>query len=323
MLEALLEACDLTKYFPLTRGVGLRRIIGWVRAVDGISFAVRPKETFGLVGESGCGKTTTARLILRLERPSGGSLRFEGQEVQGLTGEALRRYRASVQVVFQDPYSSLNPRLRVGTLVGEPVVVNRLRPRAAIEARVKELLTLVGLDPAYARLFPHELSGGQRQRVAMARALALDPRLVVLDEPVSALDVSVRAQILNMLKDLQVQRGLTYFLISHDLATVGYLCTTVAVMYSGKIVEMAPVQSLFSASQHPYTRALLSAALPPDPEAPREEIVLAGEVPSAIHVPPGCRFHLRCPYAMPICAQAEPKLKAMGNNHQVACHLYS
>ncbi len=322
MAQTLLEVRHLKKYFPVTSGLLFSRLQGWVKAVDGVHFAVRQGETFGLVGESGCGKTTTARMILLLERPTEGTILFRGQSIEALKGRALKKHRASVQAVFQDPYSSLDPRKRVGSIIAEPLVVNRVLPRRAIPERVAELLQHVGLSPMSAELYPHEFSGGQRQRIAIARALALNPSLLILDEPVSALDVSIRAQIMNLLKDLQAQLGLTYLLIAHHLATVRYMCTTVGVMYLGRIVETAASQELFAQPLHPYTQALVSAALPSHPDIQRDDIILPGEVPSPLHVPPGCRFHPRCPRAMPLCSEVDPTPKEMAPGHWVACHLY-
>jgi oligopeptide/dipeptide ABC transporter ATP-binding protein len=322
MAEPVLEVRGLQKHFPVRRGVIVSRVIGWVKAVDGVSFTVGRGETFALVGESGCGKTTTARVVLRLEPPTAGSVLVSGQDIARLRGRALRGYRASVQAVFQDPMSSLNPRKRVRSIVGEPLIVNRALPRAKVAARVEELIGQVGLHAKSAELFPHEFSGGQRQRIAIARALALNPSLVVLDEPVSALDVSIRAQIMNLLKDLQSALGLAYLLIAHDLATVRYIATTVGVMYLGRLVEVAPAEELFTRPKHPYTQALLSAALPSHPDVKREEVLLPGEVPSPLDVPPGCRFHPRCPAVLPVCSHADPAERDVGAAHTAACHLY-
>ena len=322
MADPILEVRRLQKHFPVRRGVIVSRVIGSVKAVDGVSFAVRRGETFALVGESGCGKTTTARVVLRLEPPTSGRVLVSGQDIARLRGRELRRYRASVQAVFQDPMSSLNPRKRVRSIVGEPLVVNRALPRAKVAARVAELMEQVGLHPSSTELFPHEFSGGQRQRIAIARALALNPSLVVLDEPVSALDVSIRAQIMNLLKDLQAALGLTYLLIAHDLATVRYVATTVGVMYLGRLVEIAPAEELFTRPKHPYTQALLSAALPSHPDVKRQEVLLPGEVPSPLHVPPGCRFHPRCPAVLPVCSHTEPVEREVGAAHTAVCHLY-
>ena len=316
----VLEAAGLSKHFQARRGVfGGGR--GVVRAVDGVSFAIEAGQTLGVVGESGCGKTTTARLVLGLEEPTGGGIRFEGKDLQALDAAWRRRYRKSVQAVFQDPYASLNPRMRVGAIIAEPLVTNEEVAADEVKKRVARLLDLVGLPHRSADLFPHEFSGGQRQRIAIARALALSPKLVVLDEPVSALDVSIRAQILNLLRDLQAEFGLSYLFIAHDLAAVAHMSHTIAVMYLGKIVESGEAQTIVDAPKHPYTAALFSAALPSRPDERREEIILPGEVPSPMRPPPGCHFHPRCPRAMTRCAQDVPEL-AMVAGRQVACHLY-
>jgi oligopeptide/dipeptide ABC transporter ATP-binding protein len=318
---SLLEATDLTKHFPVRRGV-LGRQVGLVRAVDSISFAVEAGQTLGLVGESGCGKTTTSRLILRVEAPTGGVIHFEGSALDGFDREGLRRYRRSVQAVFQDPYASLDPRMRVGAIVGEPLVINERPSASALRERVSALLELVSLPARSRDLFPHEFSGGQRQRIAIARALALSPKLVVLDEPVSALDVSIRAQILNLLRDLQRRLGVSYLFISHDLAAVAHMSHTIAVMYLGKIVELGAAAEVARRPKHPYTQALFSAALPLRPGGGSDEIILAGEVPSPLDPPSGCRFHPRCPHAMERCAREEPRLLPE-SGRLVACHLYS
>jgi oligopeptide/dipeptide ABC transporter ATP-binding protein len=318
----ILEARELVKHYAGRRPFGLGRAAPVVRAVDGVSFAVGPGETFGLVGESGCGKSTTARMLLLLESPTAGGVYFGGAAVAALDREGLRAYRAAVQAVFQDPWSSLNPRMRAGDIVAEPLVLNRPAEKATRRARVGELLADVGLEPDAAARFPHEFSGGQRQRIAVARALSLSPRLIVLDEPVSALDVSIRAQIMNLLKDLQARHGMSYLLIAHNLATVRYLCHRVAVMYLGQIVEAAPAESLFTRPLHPYTKALISAALPVRPGADAEAIVLPGEVPSPTAPPPGCRFHPRCPVAFDRCRAEVPALRELGPGHRAACHLY-
>jgi oligopeptide/dipeptide ABC transporter ATP-binding protein len=313
---------DLTKHFPVTRGLLWTSVIGWVKAVDGISFAIPQGKTLALVGESGCGKTTTAKLILRLETPTAGHVLVDGHDVHALKGEALRAYRTTAQAVFQDPWSSLNPRMRVRDIVAEPLVVNRqASPRAARE-RVAEILKQVGLRPEQADLYPHEFSGGQRQRIAVASALVSNPKLIILDEPVSALDVSIRAQIMNLLSDLQKLYGVSYLLIAHHLATTRYLAHEVAVMYLGKIVERAKTKELFKEPLHPYTKALFSAALPAHPDTVREEIILPGEVPSPINPPTGCRFHPRCPAAMPRCSEIAPQERELAPGHMVACHLY-
>ncbi len=296
--------------------------IGSVKAVDDVSFSVQPGETLALVGESGCGKTTTAKLLLRLETPTAGEIFIDDQEVQTLRGDALKAYRTMVQAVFQDPWSSLSPRMRVRTIVAEPLVFNRNVSRAEADERVNEVLTSVGLRPEQANLYPHEFSGGQRQRIAMASALVSNPKLIILDEPVSALDVSIRAQIMNLLVDLQQAYNVSYVLIAHHLATTRYMAHEVAVMYLGTIVERARTEELFENPLHPYTKALFSAALPGHPDIDREEIILPGEVPSPINPPSGCRFHPRCPAAMPECAEVEPKETHIAPGHTVACHLY-
>jgi oligopeptide transport system ATP-binding protein len=323
MNDTLLEIRDLQKHFPVMKGVIFQKPIGWVKAVDGISYSLGAGETLGLVGESGCGKTTTLKLILMLERPTHGAIVFRGRDIQTLKGDELKHYRRGVQAVFQDPFSSLNPRIRVGDIIAEPVVVNEPMPKALVQERVQELLRLVGLNPSASKLFPHEFSGGQRQRIAIARALSLNPSLIVLDEPVSALDVSIRAQIMNLLQDLQRQFGLSYLLIAHDLAAVLHLSTNIAVMYLGKIVEFGTSDELRHKPLHPYTQALFSAALPSHPDEQREEVIIRGEVPSPLNPPAGCRFHPRCPFAMPVCSEVEPVLRSAANGHQVACHLYN
>ena len=320
--EVLLEARDLKKHFPVTKGILYQRVTGHVKAVDGVSFQVRAGETLGLVGESGCGKTTTAKMLLVLERPTSGELLFRGTEVQHANAGSLKEYRRSVQAVFQDPWSSLNPRMRVKHLIAEPMVINWKVSKKEIEDRVVELLKAVGLDEYHSNLYPHEFSGGQRQRLAIARALALNPKVIVLDEPVSALDVSIRAQIMNLLKDLQVEFNVAFLLIAHHLATVRYMCRYIAVMYLGEIVEYAEVKDLFDNPMHPYTKALMSAALPSHPDIVQDEIVLSGEVPSPLNPPEGCHFHPRCPFAMDKCSVEVPVEKEVTPGHRVACHLF-
>jgi oligopeptide/dipeptide ABC transporter ATP-binding protein len=317
---ALLTVSDVKKYFPVSG----KRVIGhtWLRAVDGVSFTILSGEALGLVGESGSGKTTTSRLVLRLDRPTSGSIHFRGEDISSLRGKALRDYRAATQAVFQDPYSSLNPRMRVTDLIAEPLVETRKLDRQAVADRTAEMLRDVGLEPAMARSFPHEFSGGQRQRIAIARALAAGPELIVLDEPVSALDVSIRAQIMNLLKDLQDRFHVSYLLIAHNLATVRYLCHDVAVMYLGQIVEHAKSEELFTKPLHPYTQALISAATPARPDEEVKPIVLEGEIPSPTNPPPGCRFHTRCPFAFDRCRVEVPALRELAPGHVAACHLY-
>jgi oligopeptide/dipeptide ABC transporter ATP-binding protein len=325
--EPLLRVEGLRKHFALTKGILFARTLGHIKAVDDVSFEIRGGETLGLVGESGCGKTTTSRMILNLEVPTEGRILLEGEPIDGLQGDALRAYRTKVQAVFQDPWSSLNPRMKVGRTIAEALIVNAARDRrrgdqARIDARVQELLLQVGLRPEQAQQYPHEFSGGQRQRVALAAALASRPRLIVLDEPVSALDVSIRAQMMNLLKDIQAEDDVAYLLVAHDLATVRQMADHTVVMYLGKIVEQAPTAALFADVRHPYTRALFSAVLVAGAGEQAEEIELKGEVPSPLNPPSGCHFHPRCPWAMPRCAQQEPALREISPGHAVACHLF-
>jgi oligopeptide/dipeptide ABC transporter ATP-binding protein len=322
MRTPLLDVQGLKKYFPVNTGLFLGRQAAYVKAVDGVAFAVYPGETLGLIGESGCGKTTTARLVLLQEKPTAGTIAFDGSDLAALHGPELLAYRRQVQVVFQDPYSSLSPRMRIGDIIAEPLEIHTDLSRQAISQRVGEVLALVGLQPEQARLFPHEFSGGQRQRIAIARALVTNTRLLVLDEPVSALDVSIRAQIINQLEHLQQTLEVSYLFIGHDLATVAHISHRIAVMYLGQIVELANSQELCTHPLHPYTKALFAAALPAHPDDKREDVVLTGEVPSALNPPSGCRFHPRCPYAMPRCAQEEPVRQEVSAQHIVACHLY-
>ena len=322
MSSPLLKASGLKKHFPVTKGLLLSKPVGWIKAVDGIDFEIHSADTFGLVGESGCGKTTTSKMILMLEKKTSGSLLFEGKDISSLKGDELIQFRGSVQAVFQDPFSSLNPRMRVGNIIREPIVENKTLSKSELKERIDFLLDQVGLPRGSADLYPHEFSGGQRQRIAVARALSLNPRLIILDEPVSALDVSVSAQVLNLLKDLQKNFGLTYLLIAHNLATVRYLSTFVAVMYLGKILEASPCAEIYTNPLHPYTQALLAAALPSHPSAKHKDVIVSGEVPSPFNPPSGCRFHPRCPHAFKPCPEIEPQLVVMSEGHTVACHLH-
>ncbi len=320
--QALVEVRGLKKYFPVTSGFLLQRTVGQVKAVDGVSFAIRKGETFGLVGESGCGKSTIARCLLKLHGSTGGAMLFDGADIEQLDARSTRGFRRRVQAIFQDPYSSLNPRMTVREIVGEPIYIHsETRDRAANAGRVNELLALCGLPRRLASRYPHEMSGGQRQRVGIARALALNPDFIVCDEPVSALDVSIQAQIINLLEDLRDELGLTYLFIGHDLSVVKHLCHRVAVMYLGRIVEIAESDELFDHPMHPYTRALLEAIPIPDPvaEQARAHQVLPGEVPSPLNPPTGCVFHPRCGLAVPACREAVPELLEVRPDHWAAC----
>jgi peptide/nickel transport system ATP-binding protein len=319
MPEPLLEVRDLVKHFPIRRGL-FGRETGQLRAVDGVSFDLRQGEVLGLVGESGCGKTTTGRCILRLIEPTSGTVRFDGQDITRLSRRELRPLRRQMQVIFQDPYSSLNPRLTVGSMLGEALAIHGLARGAKARTRVAELLDLVGLSPDHAGRYPHEFSGGQRQRIGVARALAVEPRLIVADEPVSALDVSIQAQIVNLLQELQRKMGLTYLFVAHDLCVVEHISDRVAVMVLGRIVELAGAEALYGSPRHPYTLSLLSAIPVPDPERRRSRIVLKGDVPSPIRPPTGCPFHPRCPMARERCSHEEPALREVAPGHVSACH---
>jgi oligopeptide transport system ATP-binding protein len=321
MADILLEGRDLKKYYPVTKGL-LQRTVGWVRAVDGISFTIERGKTISLVGESGAGKTTTAKAILLLERLTSGTILFEGKDLSHFSSSQLKtEYRPQLGSVQQNPWSSMNPRMKVRDIVAEPLVVNTKQKKAQVRSRVAELMEEVGLNPDQAENYPHEFSGGQRQRIAVARALALNPSLVVLDEPVSALDVSIRAQIMNLLKDLQQQHNLSYLVIAHNLATVRYMSHSVAIMYLGQIVEYGEAEALFKRPLHPYTKALISASVLTLPENGQEtkQIILSGEMPSPLNPPPGCRFHTRCTEAASACSQEVPPLRKVGAGHYVAC----
>jgi oligopeptide/dipeptide ABC transporter ATP-binding protein len=320
--EPVLKVDRLAKHFPVRRGVVISRAVGSVRAVDDVSFEIARGETLALVGESGCGKSTTGRLILRLMDPTAGEVHFKGHDIAKLGRSALRRMRQHMQIIFQDPYASLNPRMTVGQILAEPIQVHGING-ASCDARVKELLDVVGLAPEYASRYPHQFSGGQRQRIGIARALAVNPSLIVCDEPVSALDVSIQAQVINLLQNLQQRFGLSYLFIAHDLAVVKHISNRVAVMYLGKLVEVADKRALFERPLHPYTQALLSAIPRPDPTIERRSVLLAGDVPGALNPPSGCRFHTRCRFVQERCRKEEPDLRDAGSNHRVACHFHN
>ncbi len=320
--DVLLRVRDLTKYYPVKSGLFFKRSRRFVHAVDGISFDIRSGETLGLVGESGCGKSTTGRTVLQLQRPTSGSVFFDGQELTGLGGRALRSVRKDMQMIFQDPYASLNPRMTVGQIISEPLEIHKICPKREMKTRVRDLMRMVGLNPAFADRFPGEFSGGQRQRIGIARALSMEPKLIVCDEPISALDVSIQAQVVNLLEDLQKEMGLTYLFIAHDLSMVRHISSRIAVMYLGIIVELAERNELYKTPLHPYSQALLSAVPYPDPEieSDRKRIILSGDVPSPVDPPSGCRFHTRCAKAGPICQKERPAFREITPGHFAACH---
>jgi oligopeptide transport system ATP-binding protein len=319
--HALVEVDNLVKHFPITQGIIVQKQVGAVRAVDGVSFKVYPGETLGLVGESGCGKSTTGRTVLQLFRPTSGSVHFDGVDLVNLKGEELRKMRRKMQMIFQDPYASLNPRMTIGEIIGEPLIVHKVASQKEVDHRVANLLELVGLSPAFSTRYPHEFSGGQRQRIGVARALALQPSFIVCDEPISALDVSIQAQVVNLLEDLQKQFNLTYLFIAHDLSMVRHISNRVAVMYLGVIVELADRDELYQKPLHPYTQALLSAVPIPDPiaDSKRERVILKGDVPSPVNPPSGCRFRTRCQYAEDVCAESRPEFREIKPGHFAAC----
>lgn len=320
MKGEMLKATDIRKYYPI-KSSGFSSRKGLVKAVDGVSFSVKSGEVFGLVGESGCGKSSLGRTLLRLEDPTDGSVEFEGRNLGSLEGRQLKEFRRQAQIIYQDPYSSLNPRQKVGDIIEEPLVIHRRGSKKERSERVAWLMEVVGLRPGQARRYPHEFSGGQRQRIVIARSLALQPKLILADEPVSALDVSIQAQVINLMQDLRSQFGLTYIFISHDLSVVEYLCDRVAVMYLGRLVELADKETFYTQATHPYSLALLSAAPTTNPGEQKQRIILQGDVPSPINPPSGCAFHPRCPEAKELCQQHQPELKRIGPGHKTACHL--
>ena len=322
MANSLLQVKNLVKYFPIKKGV-FKRTVGWIKAVDDVSFEVYEGETLGLVGESGCGKTTTALTILRLEEPTKGQVIFNNKDIIKLKKRDMRKERKDMQIIFQDPYSSLNPRIKIKDIIAEGILTHKIVNSREKYKRVGELLEKVGISPEYMDRFSHEFSGGQRQRIGIARALALEPKIIMCDEAVSALDVSIRSQIINLLQDLQKEFNLTYLFIAHDLSVIKYISDRVVVMYLGKIVEIADKKELFADTMHPYTQALVSAVPVPNPDYKKERIILKGDVPSPANPPKGCRFHPRCSKAMKICSEVEPKLEEVKSGHFCACHLYS
>ena len=320
--NTLMSVRGVKKYYPVVKGILRGRTLGYVKAVDDVSFEIKTGQTFGLVGESGCGKTTLSRLLLRAEKPTSGIIEFDGRDISGFDRVDLREYRSLVQPVFQDPYSSLSPTMQVWEIIAEPLIVQQKVSTASAKERAAYLLETVGLSPQSLSQYPHQFSGGQRQRIAIARALSCNPRFLVLDEPVSALDVSIRAQLMNMLKDLQKQFDLTFFIIAHDLGTIRYMSDTICVMYLGQIAEMGPADKVYSKALHPYTQALLSSALPFDPEDASKKFAIKGEIPSPLNPPSGCRFHTRCPFVLPRCSEEPPMLQEVEPGHYVSCHLY-
>jgi oligopeptide transport system ATP-binding protein len=318
----LLEVRNLKKYFPIRKGV-LSRVSAYVKAVDDVSFTISRGETFGLVGESGCGKTTTGRAVLRLIDPDAGEIRFDGEDLLGLGSSELRRRRRDMQIIFQDPFASLDPRMKIRAIVGEPFAIHGIARGSERDDHVAKLLKTVGLDPSVMNRYPHEFSGGQRQRIGIARALALRPKLIVADEPVSALDVSIQAQIINLLADLQNEFGLTYLFISHSIPVIEHICTRIGVMYLGKLVEVGAAEQICGAPKHPYTQALISAVPVPDPAVRKQRVILKGDVPTPVNPPAGCRFHTRCPIAVDRCKVEEPPLRRLDDGRHAACHLAS